>query len=383
MTAASPATDQDRAEASRALNLDALRALAALYVLAGHAYLLSGTAIGFHDRHPVRLLINSGGSGVWLFFALSGYLIAGPFIAKLLSGDPLPDVGSYARRRFLRIYPAYWVAFAAVLAFGLAPGQTVSAGQLIVHGLLLHNLVRGEQQAIYFASWTLTLEVLFYAVVPLLALAVRRLRPGPVSPRALVTAVLLMWASSIVFVMSVPSFTTGSTQLWLRILFPSMFSMFCPGMLVAIAARTTRAGDGPRWFQAIAEHRRLSLLVVAVLAVGGALGATAVPLRVYLASRQLFALASGIALVLALTRGPVRLGGSLLRWLGEISYGIYLWQGVVIYVLLRHEQVIPMQHTGLVAYVVHVGLLAAATLPLAWLSWHLIERRAIALGRSH
>lgn len=381
MTAATPTTDERRADAARALNLDALRALAALYVLAGHAYLLSGSVIGFNDRNPVRLLINSGGSGVWLFFALSGYLIAGPFIARLLDGDGLPDGRSYARRRFLRIYPAYWVAFAAVLAFGLAPGQTVSAGQVIVHWLLLHNLVRGEQHAIYFASWTLTLEVLFYAAVPLLALAVRRLRPGSVSPRALTAGVLAMWAASIVFVAAVPSLTTGSTQLFLRILFPSMLSMFCPGILVAIAVHSARNGEGPRWFHAIAEHRRVSLAAVAVLAVGGALGATVVPLRVYDFSRQLFALASGIVLVLALTRGPVRLGGSLLRWLGEISYGIYLWQGVVIYILLRHEQVIPLQHTGMVAYVVHVGVLAAATLPLAWLSWHLIERRAMALGR--
>jgi peptidoglycan/LPS O-acetylase OafA/YrhL len=382
VTAASPATDQDRADASRSLNLDALRALAALYVLAGHAYLLSGTAIGFHDRHPVRLIINSGGSGVWLFFALSGYLISGPFVARLLSSDPLPDAQTYARRRFLRIYPAYWVAFAAVLAFGLAPGQSVSAGQVIVHAALLHNLVPDEQHAIYFASWTLTLEVLFYAAVPLLALGVRRLRPGPVSPRALTIGVLVLWAGSVVFVAAVPSVTTGSTQLWLRILFPSMFSMFCPGLLVAIAVHSARHGAGPRWFDAIAEHRLLSLLAVGVLAVAGAVGATAGSLRAYDASRQMFALASGIVLVLALTRAPVRAGGVLLRWLGEISYGIYLWQGVIIYVLLRHEQVIPMQHTGMVAYVVHVGVMLAATLPMAWLSWHLVERRAIAAGWS-
>jgi peptidoglycan/LPS O-acetylase OafA/YrhL len=74
-------------------------------------------------------------------------------------------------------------------------------------------------------------------------------------------------------------------------------------------------------------------------------------------------------------------GGVLLRWLGEISYGIYLWQGVIIYVLLRHEQVIPMMNTGMIAYLVHVGFLLATTLSMAWLSWHLIERRAIAAGR--
>lgn len=372
-----PSTDVQ----SRSANLDILRALAALYVLAGHAYLLSGSAIGFHDRNPVRLAINTGGAGVWLFFALSGYLIATPFLSALLSAEPLPDGASYARRRALRIFPAYWLAFAAILAFGLAPGASVSAGQVAVHGALLHNLVPGEEQAIFFGSWTLTLEVLFYATVPVVAWLARRRWPRPVSFRALSVGVLAAWASSIVFVAVVPSLVTGEHQLWLRILFPSMLSMFCPGVLVAIAVQASRSGAAPRWLTLIAQHRRSSLVAVVVLAVGGALGATVVPIRLYDASRQLFAVASGIALVLAITRPPLRLGGRLLGWLGLISYGIYLWQGVIIYVLERHERAIPLHHTGPVAYVVHVGYVLGLTVPLAWLSWRLVERPAIRLGR--
>lgn len=366
---------------ARSANLDVLRALAALYVLAGHAYLLSGSAIGFHDRHPVRLAINTGGAGVWLFFALSGYLIATPVLASLHNGGPLPATIPYARRRALRIFPAYWVAFAAILAFGLAPGASVSAGQVLVHGALLHNLVPGEEQAIFFGSWTLTLEVLFYAAVPMVALFVRRRWPHPLSLRSLTAGVLAIWVGSAAFVAVVPSIATGGQQLWLRVLFPSMLSMFCPGLLVALAVQARRSGATPRWFRLISEHRRWSLVAVAVLAVGGALGATVVPIRVYDASRQLFAVASGIALVLAVTRPPLRAGGRLLGWLGLISYGIYLWQGVVMYVLERHPSAIPLPHTGPVAYVVHVTFLLALTVPLAWLSWRLVERPAMHLGR--
>jgi peptidoglycan/LPS O-acetylase OafA/YrhL len=160
-----------------------------------------------------------------------------------------------------------------------------------------------------------------------------------------------------------------------------MLSMFCPGLLVALAVIASRSGATPRWFQLIARHRRWSLLAAVVLAIGGALGATVVPIRLYDGSRQLFAVASGIVLVLAVTRAPLRVGGRLLGWLGLISYGIYLWQGVIMYVLARHEGAIPLHHTGAVAYVVHVTFLLALTVPLAWLSWHVVERPAIALGR--
>jgi peptidoglycan/LPS O-acetylase OafA/YrhL len=156
-----------------------------------------------------------------------------------------------------------------------------------------------------------------------------------------------------------------------------MVSMFCPGLLVALAVLSSRSGDTPRWFEVIAQNRRGSLLAAAVLAGAGALGATLVPIRLYDASRQLFALASGIVLVLAVTRAPLRVGGRVLGWLGLISYGIYLWQGVVIYVIERHPRFIPLHHTGGVAYVVHVAFLLALTVPLAWLSWRFVERPAI------
>lgn len=380
-TAGAPAAVVEVHDA-RSGNLDALRAAAALYVLAGHAYLLSGSAIGFRDRHPVRLAVNTGGSGVWLFFALSGYLIAAPSVSSLLTGDPLPDVRAYARRRTWRIFPAYWLAFAAILLFGLPVATVVSVKQVAVHAALLHNLVPGEQQAVFFASWTLTLEVLFYASVPIGAWLVRRWRRGPIAPGVLMAGVLAAWAASVAFVALAPLVSHGSTTLWLRILFPSMLSMFCPGILVAIAVHQHRVGAAPRWFTLIARRRRASIAVLAALAVAGALGATAVSLLVYDASRQLFALASGIALVLALTRPSLGRRAAVLTWLGMVSYGIYLWQGVIIYVLERHELLIPMHHTGAVSYVVHVALLLVLTLPFAWASWHLVERPAIKASRS-
>lgn len=380
MTAAATTPPLEVRRTERSTNLDALRAVAALYVLAGHAYLLSGSFIGFHDRHPVRLAINTGGAGVWLFFALSGYLIAAPFVRGLMDAAPLPRLRTYARRRILRIYPAYWVAFAAVVVFGLPATASVSVRQVAVHGALLHNLVPGAQQAIFFASWTLTLEVLFYIAVPAGAVLARRHR-RVWSAQQLSAVVLLMWGLSIAFVAVAPTVTSGGTQLWLRLLFPSMLSMFCPGILVAIAVHADRCGQPPWWFALIERRRRASLSLVVTLSILGALGATATSLTVYDGSRQLFAIASGVAIVLALTRGPVETGGPLLTWLGLVSYGIYLWQGVVILVLERHAWIIPMRHTGAVSYAVHTSLLFALTVPLAWVSWRLVERPLLRASR--
>jgi peptidoglycan/LPS O-acetylase OafA/YrhL len=91
-----------------------------------------------------------GGNGVAIFFVLSGYLIWKPFVARR------PDTGTYLLRRSARILPGYWLA---------AIGLTYLAG-----GDLLRTLVMFPSPATFLGVvWTLRAEVMFYAIVPLLA----------------------------------------------------------------------------------------------------------------------------------------------------------------------------------------------------------------------
>src|SRR5690606_15470757 len=74
-------------------NLDILRALAVLAVVAHHFSVYSGV--------PIPLLGEQGGGmGVQLFFLISGYLI--------VQSASKHSVGEYALARFFRIFPVYW-----------------------------------------------------------------------------------------------------------------------------------------------------------------------------------------------------------------------------------------------------------------------------------
>ena len=55
----------------------------------------------------------------------------------------------------------------------IAGSAGTRAWQYPVHYLLLNNLVPGRQEALFPAAWTLTLEALFYALLPVLVIAVR------------------------------------------------------------------------------------------------------------------------------------------------------------------------------------------------------------------
>jgi peptidoglycan/LPS O-acetylase OafA/YrhL len=100
--------------------------------------------------------LDLGRVGVVAFFLVSGYVIPLSLAGQTLAG--------FAVRRFFRLYPVYWLAFAVflltdLLATGSVDGAGVTA--LILNVLMLHGLL--GVVSILPPSWTLSIELLFYA----------------------------------------------------------------------------------------------------------------------------------------------------------------------------------------------------------------------------
>jgi peptidoglycan/LPS O-acetylase OafA/YrhL len=148
--------------------LDALRGLAALGVVGYHFRDLLQN--GHHGRwlEPLRF----GSWGVTLFFVLSGFVIHYGF---LTSGQPL-DYGRFLWRRFWRIYPAYLVSLAVLVAVGFnrhtSWGKAVA--DVVAHLLMLHNFNRSTFFSINAVFWSLAVEWQFYLAFPLLLWLRRR-----------------------------------------------------------------------------------------------------------------------------------------------------------------------------------------------------------------
>jgi peptidoglycan/LPS O-acetylase OafA/YrhL len=367
----------------RVVNVDVLRAVAALGVLAAHAYALGGRAVPIRAQHGYDVGLITLTTFVWLFFAISGYVIGRPFIDRLLSGAPLPPAGGYARRRALRILPLYWIALTAQIA--IAGSQGTKAWEYPVHYLLLNNLVPGRQEALLSVAWTLTLEALFYILVPFMAVAVRRWRPAA-DAQWLARAVLVSWVLSIAFTVIADLQGDGEIGLWLRGSIAAMWQMFCPGLILAIAphlpdGRLRRslvapAVGRPAWWAGVG----------AVIVVAALLGAAA-PLRdgvvayqlLVDASRPLFAIGYGLLLAAAIAAAPSR--SRIALALGAASYGIYLLHAVIVSAL-EHLGWAPVPHDTLAGFLVNTAVLAALTIPLALASWRWLERPLMRMGSS-
>ncbi|WP_229053679.1 acyltransferase [Aeromicrobium sp. Leaf350] len=143
--------------------LDTMRAIAAVVVVATHTFFWSG----FYSRGTLGVAAHRLEVGVPIFFVLSGFLLAYPYLARLQNGARHDDLGQYAVKRVARIVPVYLVT--VVLALALVHQDTGPAVRTWFSNLLMYdyylseNLPRGLAQ-----MWSLYIEVAFYAALPVL-----------------------------------------------------------------------------------------------------------------------------------------------------------------------------------------------------------------------
>jgi peptidoglycan/LPS O-acetylase OafA/YrhL len=167
VTPAKSAIDPRLTTRNRLPGLDFLRAIAIVLVVLYHAGLF-----GFALPYDLQRF---GWVGVDLFFVLSGYLIAGQLLSGLARGKS-PNVRRFYWRRALRILPAFLV-IVAICYFLPAWREYPTMPPVWKFLTFTQNLgLRGGTT--FSHAWSLCIESQFYLLLPLLLLALVRLRRG-------------------------------------------------------------------------------------------------------------------------------------------------------------------------------------------------------------
>lgn len=170
--AGNPSPDESAAGPTHRRDIDGLRGVAVLSVLAVHAF-------------PQQ--VTGGFIGVDIFFVLSGYLIA-TIIAQSLEAGHFSYRDFYARRA-RRIFPALCVVLGSCLLFSALftfPSEARQIGKHVAAGSVFASNIALWMEAGYFDSaseakpllhlWSLGIEEQFYLLWPLAAALVFRLR---------------------------------------------------------------------------------------------------------------------------------------------------------------------------------------------------------------
>jgi peptidoglycan/LPS O-acetylase OafA/YrhL len=331
-------------------NFDALRLFASMLVLYGHAYALVGAPGPSFASNGVATI------GVKIFFVISGYLVIESWLR-----DPHPL--RYIERRALRIWPAF---IAVVLISALVIGPSLSPLSVAAYyadpltwnylrniffyigytlpGLFAHNVY---PMAVNGSLWTLPVEISMYLVVPVLLGCLAPL--GPWRLPLFLAATVTLSTGALVFLrmgpMPVP-IVIYATNFW-------NWLELAPYFMIGTAAALARA------------NRLLDINVALMLVM-----MTAMAGRGPLVEEAMLMLALPYA-VLSFGLGWSPLLGRFARY-GDLSYGLFLWGFFV-------QQIVVSAIGVRGGALTNFALSLVIATPLAFASWHLLEKHALAL----
>jgi peptidoglycan/LPS O-acetylase OafA/YrhL len=331
--------------------LDGVRGLAALFVVVHHIFLRAFPGYPVDTAPWWAGWFIYGRFGVVVFIVLSGFSLA---LAPARRGWRLGGIRGFARRRALRILPAYYAALAFSLAVAWLvvppPGELVpDAKSVAVNGLLVQNLVGAPTPDRSF--WSIAVEAQLYVAFPLLLLMVRRW--GAMVMLATVTLVVATVGILGPHVSGLDVFVIQSP--------PDLAALFAVGV---VTAGIVGAGAARRSWRWPALALAAAAPVLAVIAWRGSVWTLDHLFWVDLA------LGPAVACLLAgLVSGrPAPLLRLLdarpIRGLGASSYSLYLTHGPIVVVV--YEKVVAGRvRQGVPAFVVSLALVLPLTIAFA------------------
>jgi peptidoglycan/LPS O-acetylase OafA/YrhL len=345
-----------------------MRAIAALMVVSCHM---------FQNIAPMRtywakpFLSFVGGAGVDIFFVISGFIIYQVMRRSIASMDIVgkgPAVYAFAMKRFIRIYPLYWIVFGTSCLLMAWSPPTVQPPHEPLFQLLA--LIDNLPHSPVFVAWTLTFEVYFYAVVALsLLLFARKAMVGVTIWFAIVGGATLWglwspWGKPLDFVfgplllefllgIAVGTLVDRGFHRFHGALLAGAFIWMVIGML--FLRPSIYALHVAHWGLSAAISRTFALHVVCL----------GMPAAIFI---------YGIVVLEIRQRWIMP---RVLQYLGNASFSIYLWHVVVFNavapVFVRVGWVGVVSSTGLTALMVAVGL------GFGLLSYHFLEKPLLRL----
>lgn len=330
-------------EPSHLPTLDGLRGLAAIVVVVSHC-----ANAGFL---PSELGRGFGQMGVGLFYGLSGLLMGRLYLNKPFNNATLTD---YAWRRGARVIPLYYVVLVVgailFLGFGVSPYMLDSPGDIVRAAFMIYGTG---------VLWSIPVEIQFYVVFVAIWYAASRGRLG-----IALIALLGMQFAIVLAVYKTSGLGAGLSNTY-TLAFWLHFFLF--GTFIGHLSTKTR-------FMALSKTQGRGAMVVSVLLLlAGVLAPPGVRDALGLFYTYPFAgpISGGYPLMLLLA-GLLNLGAlrvfaaATWRWLGKVSYSVYLLHMPVIFAVSA------MQLPPLVS----AAAVFAGTLILSGLTEHWIEKRA-------
>jgi peptidoglycan/LPS O-acetylase OafA/YrhL len=362
-----------------------LRGIAAVSVAIHHVYDLSGTGMATGSWLPEGF----GEWGVDLFFVVSAFLLSEYFWRP----KSARSLRVFYTRRFFRIGPPYYVMLVLLVLFS-APASAVFSA----HGFkqILVNLTFTQGLSPYYVStfgvngvlWTLTLEVLLYLTLPVLAWLIGR---RPIIAGSILISIGVayrLWVSHWADGLISRYFHLGPTnEFIMRLFVMRQYLGILPVFVIGILARWLVVRGPLRNWSAKPISRGPVLLLLAALVPGvlflkSIYRASSYTHTVWFVAFDVIVAALFVP-VLLLASKPITSTSSVLfglgRWFGERSYSLYLWHFPIILAVFEMGA---SEHPATTDHIVwRILLITGLILLFSQFGYVLVEKPGIAYGQ--
>jgi peptidoglycan/LPS O-acetylase OafA/YrhL len=311
----------------------------------GETFLRSGSFDPARFRYNPIYLVDRGNRGVLLFFAISGFILAQPFLRQHLQHGQTVSLRAFFKRRLTRLEPPYILSL-VLYAIAIA-AYTHQVRPLIVplllHIVYLHNFF--PVLPINFVAWSLEVEVQFYLSVPLLGYLYAI--SSPILRRGVIVSLII---ASAIF-----QHSTHGVASWSL---PGQLQYFLVGFLLADLRANRTESQIHRWWDLI------SLVVwVTIFAIPHNLTYLLPPLM--------------LIAYLAVFNGPITRQIFRTEWIaltGGMCYSFYLMHMLVIDIVFKLTRRLVIPSNFLLSYLIQVVLLGTCIYIVCTAYYVLIER---------
>lgn len=343
--------------------INAARFYAALSIALFHMAVLAKL-----DLPPCLIFIrNYGAFGVPLFYILSAFALSYGYMGKLGSTE---SVWHFWARRFFRIAPLYYVLLIIYPTYlWLSYGMLFSPLRFVSAITFTFNALPYQTDGIVPASWSIGVEMLFYAIFPLILMfATSGLRSGILFCGSMLVAAIWLhlfdsqvmkhFASNSLlanfryFSAGILAYFVWRDIAWTPLRHRICISMACGSfvMLILYAGSIINfiAGFGLSYGGAVYAFKELWIFALSLLVIGLAFSRFKSP-------------------ILAAT-------GKM----GEASFSMYLWHPIIIALLIRgsvYKGIMESVSNPFAVFLASTAITFAVLFPVAWASFHFIEKR--------
>ena len=374
-------------------SFDGYRAYAIICVVLFHIFQVSGAFAAAGDSALGVLFWGILPRSLDVLFIVSGFVI---YLPTVVRDGNFGRVSSFAIRRAARLVPAYYaiLLIAILLLVGVSSSPGVpDAGTIAAHLAVLQTpaLLFADQFRLGLGVvppvWTLSVEVGFYVVLPLVAAYYFR---HPLIGLAIAAAIVVCWRELAEHADSVASLFGADLSAGAEQRLDTFYASQFPSWTLALASGMTGAWAYVRLRDRFQPEQLGRLAIRGILVAGAAL-----ILLIYLAghgavhdvspfeglfARESLVVTLGYPIVLAavlvgFTMLPERVqlpcSAPVVRWIGDISYSIYLIHFAIIWFALE-EFSLPNDGT-VTAVLVWSAVVYPASIAYAYLSARFLE----------